>query len=301
MPDSFSIVVPTSDRARYLGPALLDLLDQKYPCERFEVVVVDDSETAGVRALVKEIALGGAVPVRYEHSGGGRGPNAARNVGIERSGGDIVAFVDDDCRFTRGWLRNLAEGIDRSPGVECYGGPIAVWLEPGHPRWCGREPFPITSLDHGPSDRYVDLVFSANMAVPRAAFDRHGLFDAGLPIYGDETEWVLRLRRAGGLVWYVAAAGVTHTRLATDLTPRGMLGAAGLRGVRAAEFDRAEGLAPPRELTARAALRTSLHAAGRGCWSAAAHGVEKWAYLAQAARLRRGAGSLPHSGRRASM
>lgn len=284
MARSFSVIVPTNDRRRYLEPALRDLVDQTLAADRFEIVVVDDVPGRAEEQLVLGLAEATPVRVRYERSGGGRGPNAARNVGIEASAGDVLVFVDDDCRFSRGWLAAMAAGIDRSPAVGCFGGPIEVWLEPGHPRWCGREPFPITALDHGPDDRYVDLVFSANMAIPRSTLQRVGSFNPALPIYGDETEWVLRLRRAGGLVRYIAAAGVTHTRLAADLTRRGMLASARLRGRRAAELDRAHGLAPPRELSAQAAARTSAHALRRGCWSAAAHAVEQWSYLARQSR-----------------
>ncbi len=53
-------------------------------------------------------------------------------------------------------------------------GPIRARLEGGGPRSCGREAAPITTLDLGPADRDVALVWGANMAIRRRALDRVG-------------------------------------------------------------------------------------------------------------------------------
>src|SRR5205807_1739071 len=37
------------------------------------------------------------------------GPGAARNAGVARAGGELIAFTDDDCRPRPDWLRRLAE------------------------------------------------------------------------------------------------------------------------------------------------------------------------------------------------
>jgi GT2 family glycosyltransferase len=157
-------------------------------------------------------------------------------------------------------------------------------LEPGHPRWCGRDPFPITSLDHGAVDRYVDVAFGANFAVRRSAFDRVGLFDEQRLLYGDEIEWMLRLRRAGGLVRYVAGAGVAHTRFADDVTVSQMLRAALLKGRNIAAFDRDQELEQPLSEVLRHALRMSAHALVYRCWSAAAHALQAYAYALHSVR-----------------
>ena len=275
----FSIVIPTGDRRPYLRAALADLVAQGFPADSYEIVVVDDTDAGVSRPLVEEAARSTDVRVTYVPRTGQPGPNAARNTGIKHSTGDVVAFVDDDCRFDRTWLAALAAGIDAAPDAECYGGPITVALDGGHPRWCGREPFPITSLDHGPVDRWVDVVYSANFAIPRRAFERVGRFREDQPIYGDETEWVLRLRRRDGLVRYVAAARADHTRLPGDVTVKRMLVGAHLRGRNVEAWDRAQGLEQPLGPALRRALRMSAHAVRRRCWVGAAHAAEYYSYL----------------------
>ena len=281
-----SVVIPTGERRRYLALALEDLLAQDAPADSYEVVVVDDTEDGSNRRLVEGFSVDAGVPLRYARRVGPRGINAARNTGIRRSRGDIVAFVDDDCRIGPGWVAALLRGVRMAPRAECFGGPIEIQLEPGHPRWCGRDPFPITSLDHGAADRYVDVAFGANFSVRRSAFDRVGLFDEQRLLYGDEIEWMLRLRRAGGLVRYVAAAGVAHTRFADDITVPQLLRTALLKGRNIAAFDRDQELEQRLSEVLRRALRMSAHALVYRCWSAAAHALQAYAYALHSVRAR---------------
>jgi GT2 family glycosyltransferase len=279
-----SVVIPTGERGRYLALVIEDLLAQDAPPDSYDVIVVDDTEDGSNRRLVEGFAAGAAVPLRYARRIGPRGINAARNTGIRRSRGDIVAFLDDDCRIGPGWVAALLRGVRRAPRAECFGGPIEIQLEPGHPRWCGRDPFPITSLDHGATDRYVDVAFGANFSVRRSAFDRVGLFDEQRLLYGDEIEWMLRLRRAGGLVRYVAEAGVAHTRFADDITVPQLLRTALLKGRNIAAFDRDQQLEQPLSEVLRRAVRMSAHALVYRCWSAAAHALQAYAYALHSLR-----------------
>jgi len=281
-----SIVIPTANRARYLEEALVDLDAQDFPVDEFEVVVVDDAEDGSSREVVERVAAGVRSEIRYERRQGPRGINAARNTGVHRSTGDIVAFVDDDCRFSPGWLSALVRGVDAAPRALCFGGPIRILLEPGHPRCCGRDDFPITVLDHGPEDRYVDLVFGANFAVRRAAFDEIGLFNEGSALYGDEVEWMLRLRRRRGAVRYIADAGVEHSRYACDITVKRMLQGAVKKGANVARFDAAQGIAEPPAAVFRRALRLTAHAVAFRCWSGATHALQAYVYAYTAARAR---------------
>jgi glycosyltransferase involved in cell wall biosynthesis len=286
MPRRFSIVIPTADRERYLEPALLDLDAQEFPPDEYEIVVVDDAEEPTSREVVERVGARSRARIRYERREGPRGINASRNTGIRRSSGEVVAFVDDDCRFAPGWLAALARGVELAPRADCFGGPIRACLEPGHPRSCGRDAFPITVLDHGPSDRYVDLVFGANFSVRRSAFDRIGLFDQDARLYGDEVDWILRLRRRNGLVRYVAGAGVEHVRLADDVTVKRMLRGALTKGANVARFDAAQGIVDPPAAVFRRAIRLSAHALVFRCWSAATHALQAYVYAYHAVRAR---------------
>ena len=164
----------------------------------------------------------------------------ARNTGVERSSGELVAFVDDDVRASPGWLAALLGAAREHGDVDVFTGPIRPSLE-GH-RWrsCGREGPPITSLDLGPQDTDARYAWGANMAIRRTALERVGRFDESLEHGGDEQEWQDRFRAASGgsgRVLYVAAAAVEHRRAGRDARLRALSRAAEVRGRAARRFD----------------------------------------------------------------
>jgi len=259
MPDpAVSVVVPTRNRAEYLRVTLASLAAQA-PGVPHETIVVDDGSTD---ATADVAVRGGALYLRHERS---LGPNAARNTGIEAARGSLIAFVDDDVRMPRHWVGALAAGAVRHKWAEAFGGPIRASLEGPAPRTCGRESPPITTLDLGERDRETDFVWSANMAARRGAFERVGRFDADVPIYGDEEEWLMRLHAAGGRVAYVAAAGLEHRRAGADARLRALAHAEYRRGRAARANDRRKRTEPalPREL--RDLAGASWHTLRRGC------------------------------------
>jgi GT2 family glycosyltransferase len=218
-----SVVVPTWNRASLLGDCLASLRSQSYPLDRFEILVVDDGSTDGTADLVRALDDGRAPRVRFlEQSHGG--PNAARNAGIAAAQGDPICLVDDDVEAPAPWLEALVEGALRHPEAGCLGGPVRLRFEATPPRICEMESWIWeAALDYGPSERAVEQVNSTNMAVRRSAIEAVGPFDAALPIYGDETEWEVRLRRRGVPIVYLPAAWLWHRRTAADLRWRTMI------------------------------------------------------------------------------
>ncbi len=103
-----SVVVPTYKRPELLARCLTALMEQDFDATAYEVIVADDAacnETwHEVEALAKRMAKCGRT-VRYVAVQGVHGPAAARNAGWRAAVGEIIAFTDDDCVPTPGWLR----------------------------------------------------------------------------------------------------------------------------------------------------------------------------------------------------
>jgi glycosyltransferase involved in cell wall biosynthesis len=84
-----SVVIPAYNCARYLGSALDSTLAQSF--REFETIVVDDGSTDNTRTIA----------ARYESrvrllAQSHAGVAAARNLGIQESRTEIVAFLDAD-------------------------------------------------------------------------------------------------------------------------------------------------------------------------------------------------------------
>ncbi len=84
-----STIIPTYNRAPYIGKAIDSVLSQMIPGD--ELLVVDDGSNDETPAILR--AYGGRITViRGEHGGAGR----ARNLGIARARTELVTFLDSD-------------------------------------------------------------------------------------------------------------------------------------------------------------------------------------------------------------
>lgn len=256
-PPTASIVIPTRDRPDYLRVALASVAPQVRRAAA-EVIVVHH---AGDPATVALAELHGARLVRS----GTPGANAARNAGMGAALGDPIVFIDDDVEVPPGWLQALLEGIAGAPDRDVFGGPIRPRLEGGGPRACGRESAPITTLDHGPADRDVELVWSANMAIRRRALELVGAFDEALSGRGEEEDWQRRYAARGGSVRYLAAAGLDHRRTRADATVAALSRAAYALGRSARRYDGHKGQAPPIAAELRTLAGCIWHVLRRRC------------------------------------
>jgi glycosyltransferase involved in cell wall biosynthesis len=280
MPEpAVSVVVPTRNRAGYLQ-VTLDSLAAQAPGVPYEVIVVDDGSTDATAEVAQRAG------VAYRRHGRSRGPNAARNTGIEVARAPLIALIDDDVRVPPGWVGELAAGAVRHRWAEAVGGPIRASIEGPAPRFCGREPAPVTTLDLGPRDCETDFVWSANMAVRRGAIERIGGFDEQIPIYGDEEEWLIRLHANGGRVAYLAAAGLEHRRAGNDARLRSLVRAEYRRGRAARRNDRRKGTAQPLRGELRDLAGAGWHTARRRCAQGLIMGAHSTGRLVEALRGR---------------
>lgn len=87
-----SIVLPTYNRAEYLDACLINLFEQDYP--NFEIVVVDDGSTDKTETVVAKYLKN--QKVRYFKYSPNRGACFARNYGVSRARGSLIAFQDSD-------------------------------------------------------------------------------------------------------------------------------------------------------------------------------------------------------------
>lgn len=92
MTELISVVITTHNRCDLLKKTIDSVLSQTY--KNIEVVVVDDASDDDTRNLCSE--YGDTLSYIFIPENESKGGNHARNVGIERSKGDYVAFCDDD-------------------------------------------------------------------------------------------------------------------------------------------------------------------------------------------------------------
>ena len=273
-----SVVIPTRNRAAYLTVALASLGRQQLDAP-FEVLVVDDGSTDRTPEVVREAG------VRCVLAEPPRGLNAARNTGVRMTEAPLIAFLDDDVEVPAGWLAALVEGADRHPDADAFGGPIRARLEGRAPGSCGREDPPITALDLGAEDTEADMVWGANLAIRRSAFERLGPFDEAVGGHGDEEDWLRALQRAGGKIEYLAGAGLDHRRAGADARLPALTRAAYQRGRAARVSDQRRGTAPGLAREVRVLVGCGWHIVRYACPQGVVMGAHAAGRLAQALSL----------------
>ena len=109
-PTKISVIIPTHNRAKSLERAIKSVLEQTY--KNLEVIVIDDGSTDETSSIIKKYQK----RIRYFsqlHSG----VSAARNLGLEKSEGTWVAFLDSDDYWLPQKLEKQMQYILDHPGL----------------------------------------------------------------------------------------------------------------------------------------------------------------------------------------
>lgn len=187
-------MVPTVDRLALLARCLRGLAAQNHPAD--EVLVVHDGAT-GVAELLDEWA--DRLPLTALRVAQ-RDASNKRNAGWRACTAELVAFTDDDCEPSPGWLAALVVA-DRADGADLLHGPVAPHPEDAHVAAV----FARTLSVPEPGDYFP----TANLAVRRSWLAAVGGFDARLSA-GEDTDLAWRVIEAGGRSAWVAGAHVQH-------------------------------------------------------------------------------------------
>lgn len=118
----FSIIVPVYNVKDYLERCMDSLLHQDNMDGKAEILLIDDGSDDGSGSLCDRYAERFS-QVRTWHKKNG-GLSSARNLGIEKAGGDYILFVDSDDYMERSACRILDQALEQHGEVDAlvYGG-----------------------------------------------------------------------------------------------------------------------------------------------------------------------------------
>jgi glycosyltransferase involved in cell wall biosynthesis len=107
----FSIIIPTYNRRDTISKAIDSCLTQTYP--NYEIIVIDDGSTDDTQDVLVPYITREQISYVYTHNVE-RG--AARNIGIKKSSGDYVTFLDSDDIYYKNYLQSA---YDYLVGKKC--------------------------------------------------------------------------------------------------------------------------------------------------------------------------------------
>jgi GT2 family glycosyltransferase len=127
-------VIPTKNRPARLERSLACVAESasRLRGEHAEILVMDDASSEETRAVAERLAARGA-PVRYFAAAdyGGRGSRDARNAGVQRARGAVIAFTDDDTECSPEWLAHALARLRREPVLAGLEGAVVPNLARG--------------------------------------------------------------------------------------------------------------------------------------------------------------------------
>jgi glycosyltransferase involved in cell wall biosynthesis len=209
-----SVVVSTYNRPARLAGLLRGLRGQTLERARYEVVVVDNgSEPETARVLAAERARG-ELALTCARQPVTLGPAGGRNVGWRLASAPLVAFTDDDCVPSPGWLAALLTSAGANPGAVLQG---PTRPEPAEHDRLGLLSHTVTIERLGPQFE------TCNIAYPRAVLKALDGFDEsfGLRPAGEDTDLAWRAIDSGREIVFAPEAVVHHS--VEPIGVRGML------------------------------------------------------------------------------
>lgn len=215
-----SVVIPTLNREKTLKRVLQALIDQEYPKDKYEIVVVDDGCTDRTGEMVGGMMGSCRIGFRtcpslayVKQSPGKRGPAGANNLGIKTAAGKYILFMNDDviadkhliAEHMKTHTDNVGNGRDRS-NIIVQGRVINTSsLED------------LGKKTEGYQGGYSDLSFGYfttwNCSISKELLEKAGLFDEDFKdLCWEDVEFAYRLRKLGVKQNYNKAAFGYHFR-----------------------------------------------------------------------------------------
>jgi GT2 family glycosyltransferase len=210
-----SVIVVCWNAAATIGECLEHLLAQDYA--NYEVIVVDDGSEDETAQIAEGVADGAKLTVL--RSPANRGCPHARNLGMRRANGEIVAFVDADGFAAPSWLRQIVGAFAGDSSIGGVASTVFLASSPlvinGAGGIVNRQGWAADLSMNEPYER-AEIASEAlypmgcGMAVRRCAAEAVGPFDDRMLNYYDDVDYGTRLWRAGYRVVVAPDAWIDH-------------------------------------------------------------------------------------------
>lgn len=167
---SVTVVIPVRDEAVTIGRTLDDLLAQSRRPD--QVVLVDAGSRDGTLDAIAAHALAHTVPVHVVPAGAAY-PGRARNLGVDASVADWIAFTDAGVRLAPAWLETLVNAAASNGEADVIAGDWDVEMTSRFTECLGLISAPAPEGPAGESMRPPSLI---SLLLRRGAWSRVGPF-----------------------------------------------------------------------------------------------------------------------------
>jgi len=188
-----SVIVCAHNEAQYLPACLHSLLAQSRIPD--EILVINNASTDSTRAVAD------AIPHVRVVDEPRKGLVVARETGRLIATGDILVYLDADCRAPLTWLERIERRFAADPVLIAMSGPYRFYDWD----WWGRLLIRAYDYTLAPATQFLvkyllrigTIFYGGNFAVRRSALQRIGGFDTSIEFHGEDTNVGRRLFAVG--------------------------------------------------------------------------------------------------------
>lgn len=228
MKPELSIILVNYNEQEYLR-GVLKLLQTEFSRQEAEIIVVDNASKDGSPEMVeKEFSF-----VKMIRAGGNLMYGKGNNIGFQAAQGDWLLVLNPDVTWTQGAIKEFLTRAKQLPNLGAAGlqvrypdGRIQVSSHHRFPNWLtvftdyclpvqqawfrtGSHPYLQSLAQHARTHQTATMT-GVCLLTPRSVYDRIGGFDPGFTMYLEETEWQLRMEKAGLDRWFIADRSIVH-------------------------------------------------------------------------------------------
>jgi len=176
-----SVIIPSYNRGWIIQEAIDSVLDQDF--DDYELIVVDDGSDDNTRDILG--SCGKAITVLRQSN---RGVSAARNSGIEKASGRLIAFLDSDDLWLPGKLSAQVKFFEENADA-VINQTQEIWVRNG-----------VRVNPKKRHHKFSGMIFERSLAlclvspsavmIKKNLFDAVGVFDEHLPSCEDYDLWL---------------------------------------------------------------------------------------------------------------
>lgn len=195
-----SVVIPYYKDLDGLGKCLEALRKQSLPVHEFEILIINNHQ------VFESVPVALPENARLYHEPQ-PGSYAARNLGVQKAQGDIIAFTDSDCIPDQHWLEAGLNLFETSAKLERIAGRILLSYR--NKRKTSVEVYESVYAFDQKDNAHKGLSVTANFFAKKSAFDSYGLFPDNL-FSGGDFQWNRIASSHHSKIAYGEAVCVTH-------------------------------------------------------------------------------------------
>jgi len=223
-----SVAILSWNGRRHLETCLAALAELDAPGVDYEILVLDNGSTDGTADWMRTAILPRSPRVRLIASAANLGFCGGNNRLVAEASGDAVAFLNNDTRPQRGWLKALVKALAAAPpDVAAVSGKIIDWAGERLDFGRGVMTFdghafqldfrrPLATANVPAEGDELPFACGGNMLIRRASFLDAGGFDDDYFAYLEDVDLGWRLWSGGERITFAPEAVVHHRSSATS-------------------------------------------------------------------------------------